>query len=305
MLFALLFLTIPAMAQAWSAAGHRLSACIAWQQLSPASRLMIHEILARHPDYPRWQARAKSGEAVEIFAEAATWADSIRNDPRYFDERREWPTPPIPGLIDNARHKVWHYVDFDEFGRVREGELDQQIDRLTQQLRSNSTPQQATYALPWLLHLVGDIHQPLHVGRHGDEGGNQFEIENPSDKRQPFTNLHAYWDELPGPYGLRGQRLQQEAARLVGMIRPPQPGNTLTWRNESHALLSQVYPRTAGSLLPIVSEQFRQQSRELAQRRIVDAGYRLGWLLESLFQPRVSRETTGSNRPLANPPPRQ
>ncbi|RIX48356.1 MAG: hypothetical protein D3M94_05580 [Rhodocyclales bacterium GT-UBC] len=297
MLLTLIFLALPAAAQAWSAAGHRLTACIAWQQLSSQSQASLGEILARHPDYPRWQARAGKYGMIAIFAEAATWADSIRNDPRYFDERREWPTPPIPGLADNARHKVWHYLDFDASGHVREGELDQQIERLTQVLRASPSPQQTTYALPWLLHLVGDIHQPLHVGRHDDEGGNQFEIENPYDRRQPFTNLHAYWDDLPGPYGLRGQRLLDEAERLIGLIPPPQRGTLSGWRDESHALLTQVYPRSAGSLLPIINERFHLQSRELAQRRIVEAGYRLGWLLESLFHSGVPRETGNHGRP--------
>ena len=62
-------------------------------------------------------------------------------------------------------------------------------------------------ALPWLLHLVADIHQPLHVGLDGDEGGNKVEIENPFNKRLPFTNVHTYWDDLPGPPWLRGKRL--------------------------------------------------------------------------------------------------
>jgi hypothetical protein len=102
---------------------------------------------------------------------------------------------------------------------VREGELDQQIERLSQLLRSTRKNEQITYALPWLLHLVADIHQPLHVGREGDAGGNEVEIENPFNKRLPFSSLHTYWDDLPGPPWLRGKRLEKNTNRLLDAFR--------------------------------------------------------------------------------------
>ena len=114
----------PGFAHAWNAAGHRLSAAIAWQQLSPPSRDFIATALSRHPDYARWVEKARSSEPADIFAEASTWPDDIRHDPRFYNEGREPATPALPGLSDTARHKRWHYVDLDAAGRVREGELD-------------------------------------------------------------------------------------------------------------------------------------------------------------------------------------
>jgi hypothetical protein len=287
-----LFFFLPALpAHAWNAAGHRLVAVIAWQQLSPPAREAIGEALARHPDHDRWADKARPSEDIDLFAEAATWPDDIRNDPRFYDEERESPTPPLPGLPDTARHKRWHYVDLDAAGKVRAGELDLQIERLARMLRSTGKKAEISYALPWLLHLVADLHQPLHVGRHGDEGGNAVEIENPYNKRLPFTSLHTYWDDLPGPPWLRGQRLARNAAGLLENHPAPVQGNVGLWRDESHRLLDQAYPDANGSLLPIVSEDFRQKSRDIANRRIVDAGYRLGRLLESIFSQQVSRET--------------
>lgn len=290
-LFALFFFLSAAPSHAWNAAGHRLVAVIAWQQLAPDSREAITAALARHPDYARWAERARSDDGIDIFAEAATWPDDIRNDPRFHDEEREAPTPPLPGLPDTARHKRWHYVDLDAGGQVREGEVDRQIERLAQMLRSGRKNAEISNSLPWLLHLVGDIHQPLHVGRHGDEGGNQIAIENPFNPRLPFTNLHTYWDDLPGPPWLRGKRLEKNAARLIEDYPAPAQGNVRLWRDESHRLLGEAYPSASGSLLPIVDEDFRRRSRDLANRRIVAAGYRLGRLLESIFGQRVSRET--------------
>jgi len=281
----------PTLAHAWNAAGHRLTANIAWQQLSAPSRDFVAATLARHPDYSRWVEKARSAEAADIFAEASTWPDDIRNDPRFYNEDREPPTPPLPGLSDTARHKRWHYVDLGDDGKVREGEIDRQIERLSQLLRSTRKNEQISYALPWLLHLVADIHQPLHVGRDGDEGGNRVEIENPFNKRLPFSSLHTYWDDLPGPPWLRGKRLEKNTARLLDNFPAPAQGNVRQWKEESHRLLADAYPRANGSLLPMITEEFHQQARETANRRILEAGYRLGRLLESIFAHRVSRET--------------
>ena len=281
----------PPLAHAWNAAGHRLIAVIAWQQLSPASQASITEALMRHPDQARWAEKARSSEGIDLFAEASTWPDDIRQDPRFYDEHREAATPPLPGLSDTARHKRWHYVDLGPDGKTREGELDRQIERLSQLLRSTAKAEEITYALPWLLHLVGDIHQPLHVGRHGDEGGNSVEIENPRNKRRPFSSLHSYWDDLPGPPWLRGKRLAQNAASLRDNFPAPRQGTVRQWRDESHQLLATAYPDTNGSLLPLITEEFHQKSQAIAERRLVDAGYRLGQLLEKCFSSRVSRET--------------
>lgn len=296
-LSALLFFSLALPAYAWNAAGHRLVAVIAWQQLSPATRDAISAALAHHPDHERWVEKARSREGIAVFAEASTWPDDIRNDPRLYDEDREPPTPAVPGLPETARHKRWHYVDLDATGKVRDGELDRQIERLSQLLQAKgSSPgtrksEQIAYALPWLLHLVADIHQPLHVGQHGDEGGNKVEIENPFNKRLPFSSLHLYWDDLPGPPWLRGNRLEKNAGRLLDSYPKPVQGNVALWRDESHQLLAAAYPKVSGSLLPIISEDFQDNARQIANRRIVEAGYRLGHLLESIFRERVSRET--------------
>ncbi len=294
-LSALLFFSLALPAYAWNAAGHRLVAVIAWQQLTPPTREAISAALARHPDHDRWVEKARSRDAINLFAEASTWPDDIRNDPRFHDEDREPPTPALPGLPDTARHKRWHYVDLDAAGKVRDGEIDRQIERLSHLLQAKGrvagTKNQIPYALPWLLHLVADIHQPLHVGQHGDEGGNKVEIENPFNKRLPFSSLHLYWDDLPGPPWLRGERLERNAARLLENYPKPVQGDVALWRVESHQLLAFAYPKASGSLLPIISDGFHRDARDIANRRIVEAGYRLGRLLESLFSPPVSRET--------------
>lgn len=283
--------SLPALA--WNAAGHRLVALIAWQQLSEPSRQLVSAALAAHPDAGRWREKAGGQGDAAIFAEAATWADSIRNDPRYYDEKREAATPPLAGGYDSARHKPWHYVDLDPAGRPVKGQLDRQIERLDRLLATSADPAAITYALPWLIHLVADIHQPLHVGRREDGGGNDITIENPYQRGQPFVTLHAYWDGLPGPSSLRGRRLQRQAARLLAANRPPAQGDANLWREESRRLHTLAYPPQAGSLLLIVDEKFQRQSQATADRRLAEAGYRLGRLLETRLRQRVSRGTLG------------
>ena len=290
-LFAICLTLTSPLASAWNGAGHRLVAAIAWQHLSPPTRAFVDAVLASHPDHATWTARGKADEGMPVFAEASTWPDDIRRDARFHDADREPPTPALPGLPDTARHKNWHYVDMDASGQVRAGELDRQIERLTQVLASSSQTAQLAYALPWLIHLVGDIHQPLHVGRQGDEGGNTIAIENPYNRRQPLTRLHAYWDDLPGPPWLRGKRLEQRAESLEARYPAPVIGDVGLWREESHNLLSVAYPDTTDGALPVISAAFNQQAHAVADRRIVEAGYRLADLLEHIVKQRVSRGT--------------
>ena len=289
-LVALCLLLFAGHALAWNAAGHRLVAAIAWQQMSPASQAQAATILNRHPDHERWLEKARSSDPATIFAEAATWPDDIRSDPRFYDEGRDAATPPLPGLADTARHRRWHYVDFDIKGRRDKGEADIQIERLTRVLRQGDG-EAATYALPWLLHLVADLHQPLHVGYAEDDGATEYEIENPFNKRLPFSSLHTYWDDLPGPPWLRGPRLEKLVQRLLADHPAPAQGTVAQWRDESHRLLAAAYPDAVGSLLPIVSEDFNQRARAIANQRLVAAGYRLGRLLDPSLGARVSRET--------------
>ena len=288
-LVALLFLATVSPVWAWNAAGHRLVAIIAWEQMSPPARDFVMAALARHPDYERWRQRARSDEARQIFAEASTWPDDIRNDPRFHDD--EELDEPAAGFPDSARHKDWHYVDLDADGGVVSGQLTSQLKRISRLLRCTGPKREISYHLPWLLHLVADIHQPLHVGRHGDEGGNSVEIENPFNGRLPFTNVHTYWDDLPGPPWLRGKRLQAAAEQIIEHHPKPPQRDIDTWASESHALLPDAYPKQMGSLLPTVDEAFDKNARQLAEQRIAAAGYRLGKLLDNAFRGCVSRET--------------
>lgn len=301
---ALLLVTPPLLA--WNAAGHRLVATIAWQELGAAERTAIGALLAAHPDVATWDKKIQTGDERDWvrFSEASTWADDIRHDPRFFDEGREPATPTLAGFPDMARRRTWHYVNLP-LGEVQRpgpagGELDRRLGKLAEILadpRAEITGR--AYALVWLIHLVGDIHQPLHVATrhdaHGDDdaGGNGLAVIDPDNPRRPETNLHAWWDDLPGPPWLRGTRLLAVAQALRGRL-PPTPtevaGDAGRWRDESFRLARDVVYAGATELPLTISADYRRAAREIANERIAVAGRRLAAMLRQL---------------LAVPPPRQ
>ncbi|QKS27827.1 MAG: S1/P1 nuclease [Candidatus Accumulibacter similis] len=318
----LLLLGVAPAAAAWNAAGHRLSAMIAWENLDDASRLAVTAILREHPDFDRWLARSKGGDPGRgAFVEAATWPDDIRRDRRFYTAGSEEPTPALPGFPDMERRLDWHYVDrpLDPAANIGApaGEIERQIDRLARSVGNpRASPAERAYALPWLIHLVGDAHQPLHaasrysVDGRSDQGGNAVSIVNPFNTRYPVTTLHRYWDELPGPPWLRDSRLAAAVASLTARYAAPRSETTAAqWLDESwHLARGQAYP-PGGEEAPTISPDFHQQALEIANRRVTEAGYRLAALLRKVLagdgaaatkapkrspQPAVSRETRSS-----------
>lgn len=289
-------------ATAWNAAGHRLTAAIAWRQMDAATRERLGDLLAYHPDYELWLKRSSSLEpAYAAFLEASTWPDDIKRDKRFHDSD-ETPTPLLPGFSDMGRHRNWHHVDH-ALGQppAREktpGELDSRLDKLMQSIGdtrhrvhgSNQESQRAT-ALAWLIHLVGDAHQPLHVvsryddnGR-GDEGGNALWIENPYHPRRSSMTLHAYWDDLPGPPWLRGERLENAANALLREGKATGPGTIRQWIGESQVLAQTVAYDGLEGEVPTITAEYHERATKTARQRVAQAGRRLGLLLEKLLVP--------------------
>ena len=300
---ALLPLLLPLPATAWNAAGHRLIAAIAWDQLSAVCRSEVSLILSAHPDYPRWHrraARAGSGEPDRAaFIESSTWPDDIRKDQRFYDADRENPTDTIDGFPDMARHRDWHYVnrpldattDSPSPRDSAYGQLDRRLKTLASQLDSASKSREAkAYALPWLIHLVGDAHQPLHASAPVNTPGlpEGRRVIAPDHRSRPReTTVHRFWDDLPGPPWLRGMRLDTACTDLLARHARPAPSSTDDWIAESWRLARDYgYPRQTGPQGDL-SPEFIDLSRRIADRRIVEAGYRLADLLgERVCRPR-------------------
>lgn len=300
-LLPLLLLPLPVLA--WNAAGHRLVACIAWDDLDQRSRAQLASLLREHPDYRRWQKRAEEqGAAADraSFIEASTWPDEIRQDSRFYSAGIDAPTPTLPGFPDMERRRDWHYVNrplpaaaADAVRRPTQaeagpGQLDKQLPALAQTLGSADAAARS-YALPWLIHLTGDAHQPLHtslrVDREGrvDRLGTGLSVINPFNPRRMSTTLHAYWDDLPGPAWLRGERLDAACRSLAALYPRPAPSSAGQWLDESWEIArTSGYP-PGDEAVPTISAEFDENARQIARRRIAQAGYRLAELLRGVL----------------------
>ena len=154
-LIGLLILALPL--EAWNATGHRIVAAIAYDRLTPQAKARVDELLKQHPDFAGLSPR-------DAFLAAAVWPDTIKGDSRFYDDiaANPKPTPLLPGFPSMARHTNWHYVDLPFSPDGTRLERPKKPNALTELRRILKEPELTAYDLPWLIHLTGDVHQPLH-----------------------------------------------------------------------------------------------------------------------------------------------
>jgi hypothetical protein len=299
---------VPTPARAWDEVGHLTVASVAWQRLSPTARARAVALLRAAPaDAGLAQLRPNAGgpEARDraLFVRAATWADIVKDRGEAARYRR-------------YHHGGWHYANtywrLDAAGRAVEvpgmaAERENVVERigaLSTLVRdgARSAPDRAI-ALAWLLHLVGDVHQPLHVSSRvtarqpeGDRGGNGVPLGS--------TNLHALWDDAmdrsPGrrPGGRGGRqsgadaklaRAEQWATRLARAFPADRWRVSVAdaaperWARESLVIAQRhAYVGIADSM-PAVPAGYRDRVRRAAEPQVTLAGYRLAALLERVL----------------------
>lgn len=151
--------------QAWGKTGHRVTGAIADHYLSEASKSAIRELLGH-----------------ESLAEASTWADYMRSNPDPFWQKQASP---------------YHYVTipsgkrYADVGAPEEGDAITGLAMLSAMLDNpDSSLEERQLALRFIVHIIGDLHQPLHAGNGTDRGGNQFQVVYANE----LTNLHSVWD---------------------------------------------------------------------------------------------------------------
>jgi S1/P1 Nuclease len=299
---------------AWNDFGHMTVAAVAWQHLRPAVRTRASQLLRMNPDYSRWiDAVAPQARDVTAFMRAATWPDAIKHEPGYLDdgERPEGADATLnAGYGDLREHRYWHYVDvpFSTDGTpVPEVAVPNAATRIADFRKVLADPQAPaqlrSYDLAWLLHLVGDIHQPLHaVSRfthelpRGDEGGNRVRLCDPPCRQE----LHYFWDQALG----RGR--PEDALALARHLPTPAPRRVTDiriedWVEESADLARRVVyasPIGPGSGPYALTDAYRDQARRIAGARVALAGRRLAVLLNAALAPGGSPQVPpGSGSP--------
>jgi hypothetical protein len=281
-------------------------ASIAYQQLTPEARSRVKVLLKKNPYAKKiWPGMlppgAKTKDADEmIFMIAATWPDQIKSDGSYkSDGTQNGNRPPDDpsagqniGYSDHARHKYWHFVDtpFSKDGTalpaIPSPNAETQIGAFRAVLASDdSSDALKSYDLAWLLHLVGDVHQPLHcstrVSGHdpdGDSGGNDVALSCTK------CELHAYWDDLLGS----GKSLA--TAMKVARKLPAAPADLASKMDEA-VWIKESFDVTPGVVyaVPIgpgdgpfsLTPEYRAAAKDEGQQRVALAGARLARLLNA------------------------
>lgn len=242
-------------AYAWGPLGHRTVAGIADEQLSPAARAQVQALLK--PDNER------------TLVDVATWADDLRDTD--------------PALYRSTSRL--HYVNlssekcrYDASRDCRGGDcVVAAIDKYAAILgdRTQSREDRAD-ALRFVVHFVGDVHQPLHASYRRDKGGNTVQLRYGRES----WNLHAVWDSLL----LNSTRLSwpKYVARLDDQGRPPAAdGTPAQWSDESCAIVrdGDIYPGGGK-----IDDDYIERERPVAERRLRQAGARLAALLNKTLR---------------------
>ena len=290
-------LLCPGLTLAWGADGHRTTGYIAQPLLSPIARAELLALMGE-VDLPKW----------------STW----------MDEQRDRLKKEVPGS------GKWHYDDRPVCGGPAakaeycpDGDCaSEQADRLMGVLANPASAVEARrQAVLMLVHIIGDIHQPLHAGENHDQGGNQVRV-NLVGPLFP-TNLHAVWDsDLVNMVLWRGPKAAHDGTSLVkgnavalskrfsGEFGPWRRGTLDNWMEESRVLSSRwVYaplpgfqcglptqPKGAAPLeLPAT---YLEGGRRVVPEQLARAGVRIAQVLNTTLEAAARRRQT-SNQPTA------
>jgi hypothetical protein len=235
---------------AWGSKGHRTIALIAEKHLTGNTKLNVERILQKEP-----------------IEDAATWPDEHRTE-----EDARWHFINLPvGLTRSA---------FDKQVKAQKGTL------YTAYLQSKSTLQNASApaadkqrALRFLIHLVGDAHQPMHVARADDKGGNTIQVRFDADG----TNLHQLWDSrlIDHESWSESKMVAQYDIATPQQVDQWQKDDILQWLWESYQLSTELYQQVKPGQQ--ISEAYYQKYIAVIHQRINQAGIRLAGELNTLY----------------------
>jgi hypothetical protein len=290
--------------QAWFGFGHMAVAYVAYQKLTAEKKARVALLLKKNPYYnTKWKAMVPAGTPADqrdmiIFMIAATWPDQIKSDSKYTDDGLSGGNRPAPGLLawqnvgytDLNRHKYWHFIDTpftqdntSPLAAIPSPNAETEIAICRQTLTSSSNDKLKSYDLVWLLHLVGDVHQPLHsttrvsaADLQGDNGGNSVKLSDPS------RELHAFWDGLPGDSSVIADVITYGKSLAAADPVLAQKADASDWISESFDIAQKtVYsaPIGAGNGPFTLTPDYKDNAKKIADQRVALAGERLANLL--------------------------
>lgn len=263
----------------WGKNGHRITAQIAANHLSDEAKKQLTEILGQ-----------------ESPAQISTWPDEILNDSNLV----------LADKLKPEDTKKWHYTEipdgmtYESSPKNPTGDVVTAIQRAEATLKDSSTSKQMKReALKFLIHFMGDVSCPMHVGNGMDEGGNLCEVKWFGQK----TKLHTVWDSSI----IQSAELSfSEYAQFVdhpskNQIQQAQTGTPAQWANESRALGATLYPKAPDpkkpyckktrdeiideNAMPDLSYDYVFKSKPIVEQQLLVGGLRLAGELNSIFTP--------------------
>lgn len=234
----------------WGQIGHRSTGDIAEYYLTPQAAKEVKRVLGH-----------------ESLAQVSTWMDEVRSDDSY------------------DYMNTWHYVTipegetYDSTEKEEDGDIIWALRKVVMELKEGGLePEQEAENLKILVHLVGDIHQPLHVGNGTDRGGNDVRLQWFWEN----SNLHRVWDsEMINDKQLSFSELSEFINHATAeQIREWQSASILDWANESQSILPQVYKIPENKEL---SYEYAYKNWNTVELRILKAGIRMAGLINEIY----------------------
>ena len=235
----------------WGKDGHRTTGKIAEKYLTKRAKKKIDKIL--------------KGQSLAF---VSTFADEIKSDRAY------------------RKYSPWHYVNmgldqtYEESEKNPQGDLVTGIDTCIKVLKDdNSSEEDKNFHLKMLIHFIGDLHQPLHIGRKEDKGGNDVQV-------QWFgkgTNLHSVWDtKMIEDYGMSYSDLADNAKDLSKkQIELIKQGSVVDWVNEVHKISAEVYK--SAKIGENLRYRYNYDHFETVRTQLQKGGIRLAKVLNDIF----------------------
>ncbi|MDE3236575.1 MAG: S1/P1 nuclease [Bacteroidota bacterium] len=253
---ALLFFYLPISSFAWSQEGHRIVGEIADSYLTPKARLAIKAILGN-----------------ESIAMSSNWADFIKSEPSY-------------KYLD-----AWHYINLEDGLSEKSFKEKLSVDTATdaytklnflvKELKKKNLPKDKKIMyLRLLIHIVGDVHQPMHVSREEDLGGNKIYVLWFNQK----TNLHSMWDDKLIEYQQLSYTEYVKAINFTTATQRQvwQKQQISTWLFESYQIAQQLYAEIKQPDQRL-SYRYNYDHVQTLNDRLLKGGVRLAGLLNEIF----------------------
>ena len=240
----------------WGLTGHRIIGEISQQHLTKKTKKELNKLI---------------GE--ETLAWWSNWPDFIKSDSTW-NHASPWHYVDLPGHMDKDKF-------IEELKKLPGKNLYTQIRAMMAELKDKSLPiEKRRVALYFLIHLVGDLHQPLHVGRDEDAGGNKIVVYW-FDKK---TNLHTLWDSML----IESQQYSYtEYAKLLDIaneekVNAWQSSSLEDWFYESHVVSDSIYDATPAESK--LSYKYNYQFQKILEEQLLKGGIRLAALLNQAFE---------------------